>query len=168
LLHAFSQFPMTTQTLALADTLDPAPRTMPTRRISTQIGIVTLHEFLLALHLPSAQFYTMTELIEAFIAMSSYEREELDFGSVHKLDAATVQSNRRLQHRILIGSIKLIEFLKEVRFGTAHVAKAHAVVEAWEMCARRDQEAEELDERLGEGEIWFYEDLEPSVKGNLG
>jgi hypothetical protein len=80
--------------------------------------------------------------------MSSFEREELDCGSVHKVDTATVQSNRRLQHRNLIGSIKLIELLKEARFGTANVAKARAVVEVWEMCARRDQDAKDLDERI--------------------
>jgi hypothetical protein len=43
----------------------------------------------------------------------------------------------------------LAEFLGAVEFGEGGMASDGAVVSAWEVCAVKDREAEEMEERFG-------------------
>lgn len=101
-----------------------------------------LGEFLRSTTDPLANSYTMMELIEAFITMSSFEREELDTGRAHTYTPAMVRNYKYLQNRIYIGSIKLSEFLAMIKFDRDNVATAHDVIEVWKECAEKDEGAD--------------------------
>ena len=121
------------------------------RRNTTQIGITTLREFYTSLADPAASSHTKVDLIAAFVAMSSVEREELDLGPIHAHNAKAVLTNLKLQHNIFLGNIKLAEFLKIVDFNANGEATNAAIVQAWVECAKKDAEAEALEAQLTRG-----------------
>jgi hypothetical protein len=55
--------------------------------------------------------HTKLELIEAYRSTPSFEREELGFELPHTCVASAVLSDRRLQRYIMLGSVKLADFL---------------------------------------------------------
>ncbi|KAH7080979.1 hypothetical protein FB567DRAFT_631131 [Paraphoma chrysanthemicola] len=118
------------------------------RRLNTQIGITTLHEYLLALPNLSAKTFSKLELVEAFLAVVKDEREALALGGSHLKDAMTVLANKVLQHKVLLGHIKLATFLEMVEIGTDDEVPDHAIVHAWEACAKKDAVAEDLEMRF--------------------
>jgi hypothetical protein len=119
------------------------------RRLNAQIGITTLREFMYALPDATAAQVSKEELVEAFLALSSAEREALDLGPAHIQDAAAVLSRKYLQHKVFLGHVKLAEFLGAVEFDAEGMAADHAVLTAFEVCAEKDKKAEALEMRVG-------------------
>jgi hypothetical protein len=108
-------------------------------RLNYLIGISPLREFLMELADPYARTYTKAELIEAFITLSSRERLELDIGFPHAWTAAGVLNNKRLANRIVLGSIRLSEYLDEIAFDEDSIAMKSDVLGAWQDLAAQDE-----------------------------
>ncbi|KAH4225118.1 hypothetical protein HBI06_024150 [Parastagonospora nodorum] len=122
----------------------------PHRIINTQIGIVMLGEFLRQLHSPVAPTYTIMELVEAFLAMSNFERVFLDVGAAHPYSAIQVRNYKHLQSRVMIGSIKLCDFLAAMKLNDDGDVTLRALVNGWEACAVEDVKAEDLHMQVKE------------------
>lgn len=112
------------------------------RLINIQIGIVMLGESLRATTNRLANSFTVLELIDAFLHIANYEIEALDLGQVHRVNAVAVRNYKYLQNRVIIGSIKLSDFLALISFDVNGVALAHSVIEVWKLCAERDEDAD--------------------------
>jgi hypothetical protein len=154
---ASTKVAVTCSTITISPTVVPteSAKSAPTSRVriaspcqmNTQIGITTLREFLNALPDAYAATYSRVELIQAFIDLSSTEREELDLGAAHTYNADLVVLSKRLQHRVFLGSIKLAVFLKMIMFNALGETSFGEVVTAFEDCAKIDKENDEMDER---------------------
>jgi hypothetical protein len=115
-------------------------------RLNTPIGISPFREFLMELPDPIAHTFRRADLIEAFITLSSRERVELDIGFPHSWTAVRVLNNKRLANRILLGSIRLSEYLDEICFDQFGIAMDSDVVGAWEDLAKKDEAFSALEE----------------------
>jgi hypothetical protein len=122
----------------------------PHRIINTQIGIVMLGDFLRQLYSPVAPTYTIMELVEAFLAMSNFERVFLDVDAAHPYSAIQVRNYKHLQSRVMIGSIKLCDFLAAMRLNEDGDVTLRALVNGWEACAVEDVKAEDLHMQVKE------------------
>jgi len=122
----------------------------PHRIINTQIGIVMLGEFLRQLYSPVAPTYTIMELVEAFLAMSNFERVFLDVGDAHPYSANQVRNYKHLQSRVMIGSIKLWDFLAALKLNENGDVTLRALVDGWAACAIEDAKAEDLHMQVKE------------------
>jgi hypothetical protein len=115
--------------------------------MNAQIGITTFREFLPALPDAYANTYSRNELVDAFIKFSSIERAELDLGNAHAHEADAVLRNKRLQHRVFLGSIKLVNFLRVLPFDVHDSVSYGEVAKAFGECAQKDKGNDEMDER---------------------
>jgi hypothetical protein len=115
-------------------------------RLNTPIGISPFREFLMELPDPIAHTFRRADLIEAFITLSSRERVELEIGFPHSWTAVGVLNNKRLANRILLGSIRLSEYLDEICFDRFGIAMDSDVVGAWEDLAKKDEAFSALEE----------------------
>jgi hypothetical protein len=118
------------------------------RRLNTQIGISTLHEYLLALPNPSAKNVSKLEMIKAFLTLAAAESDALDHGPSRVYAAVTVLASKYLQHKVFLGHIKLAVFLGKIEFGADGKAPDYAIIRAWETCAAMDSVAEALERRF--------------------
>ncbi|KAH8728027.1 hypothetical protein GQ44DRAFT_757468 [Phaeosphaeriaceae sp. PMI808] len=122
-------------------------------RFNQLIGVKTMRNMIDTLNTPDDRphhthpQHTEVEVIEAFLLLSTRERDLIDIGPPHTVQAATLCVNRRLQHRIMIGHISLFEFLKHVHFDENGLASRLNIVEAWEDCSWKDEELEAKDRR---------------------
>jgi hypothetical protein len=108
-------------------------------RLNYLIGISPLRELLMELADPYARTYTKAELIGAFVALSSRERDRLDIGFPHSWTAEGVLNNERLANRIMLGSIRLSEYLDEIAFDERGIAQKSDVLGAWRDLATQDE-----------------------------
>lgn len=68
------------------------------------------------------------------------EREELKLGRDHNYDQSTVLHGTFLQHRIKIGTVKLVHLLDEFEFDEHECAKYGNLVQALENCAEKEEQ----------------------------
>jgi hypothetical protein len=115
-------------------------------RLNYLIGISPLRELLMELADPYARTYTKAELIGAFVALSSRERDRLDIGFPHSWTAEGVLNNGRLANRIMLGSIRLSEYLDEIAFYEGGIAQKSDVLGAWRDLAAQDEAFSALED----------------------
>jgi hypothetical protein len=115
--------------------------------MNAQIGITTFRKFLLAFPDAYANTYSRNELVDAFIKLSSIERAELDLGNAHAHEADAVLRNKRLQHRVFLGGIKLVNFLRMLPFDVHDSVSYDEVTKAFGECAQKDKGNDKMDER---------------------
>lgn len=118
-----------------------------------EIGIFTLKDFFRVLKTVSPTQASKTQLAGAFVQLSNNERDEIDLGPAHHQDTTTILSNKRLQHKIKLGTIKLVHFLQAIEFNLNESASYDAIVKGLLDCADKDAkaQAEEIDPRLLRG-----------------
>jgi hypothetical protein len=95
---------------------------------------------------PYARTYTKAALISAFVALSSRERDRLDIGFPHSWTAEGVLNNERLANRIMLGSIRLSEYLDEIAFYEGGIAQKSDVLGAWRDLAAQDEAFSALED----------------------
>ncbi|CAO2652495.1 Nn.00g007780.m01.CDS01 [Neocucurbitaria sp. VM-36] len=115
---------------------------------TTEIGIYNLRDFFTELGNSSPGKSSKAQVVIAFTKLSSREREELELGAAHGANVVAVLANKRLQHKIKLGSIKLVDFLKCIELGEDDQAEHIAIVKAFEECAKKDAEVGDVDVRL--------------------
>jgi hypothetical protein len=115
-------------------------------RLNYLICISPLREFLMEFADPYARTYTKAELIGAFIALSSRERDRLDIGLPHSWTAEGVLNSERLANRIMLGSIRLSEYLDEIAFDEGGIAQKSDVLGAWRDLAALDDSYSDLED----------------------
>jgi len=134
-----------TQQPLVTATRNPKNDNIPHRAHTTSIGIFSLNDFFAELADSSPNHASKLQVVSAFIALSAREREELGLGGAWAFEVASAMTERRLQHKVKLGSVKLMDFLKEIVFVDEEASHVD-IVKAFEKCAEKDVEA--VDERL--------------------
>ncbi|KAJ4373317.1 hypothetical protein N0V83_003611 [Neocucurbitaria cava] len=122
--------------------------TISQRCRAMEIGIYNLDDYFTELGDSSPIKSSKVQVVTAFTKLSSQEREALDLGAVHVAHATTILVNKRLQHKIKLGSIKLVDFLGCIEFGENDEATHLGIAKAFEECAQKDAAAGVVDSRL--------------------
>lgn len=134
--------PSTTKVKATEDA------TISQRCRAMEIGIYNLDDYFTELGDSSPLKSSKVQVVAAFTKLSSQEREVLDLGAAHVAHATAILMNKRLQHKIKLRSIKLVDFLGCIEFGESGEATHLAIAKGFEECVKKDAAAGVVDSRL--------------------
>jgi hypothetical protein len=107
-----------------------------------QVGIIPFKDLLRALGPPNTIRFSRLALINAFIALSSWERAKIDEGPAHVYNAETVTRSKHLAFKISLGSVSLADFLRLIAFDADGGTSLREVTIAWQHCSLKDDQAD--------------------------